>query len=428
MADPAIPIASVVDVLPAPTAPSSGTSGLLARGRSKRVVMKSAKETTTHTLTQQEKASLKDQGFTDGLIDALEQNSVAFPLALTQQEKASLKDQGFTDGLIDALEQNSVAFPLRIWVVDNSGSMARNDGNRMIATKKRDVKMVSCTRWVEIRETVDYHSQMARLLQVPTVFRLLNDPGKAAGEQQFSIGERGQALLDDDLRIARQTMQKAQPSGVTPLASHVREIRQNVLSMLPQLDEHGGKVVIVLATDGLPTDEMGYSNGSSKQDFQNSLRSLEGLPVWIVVRLCTDEEDIVEYYNDLDSQLELSLEVLDDFGGEAEEIHEHNKWLNYALPLHRMREMGFYHRLFDLLDERKFTLDELRDFMFLLFGAGKMDGVEDPQANFKSFLESVKMMVKNESHQWNPITKRMGPWIDVKELKKAYGKSTCTIM
>merc|ERR1712157_161158 len=103
-----------------------------------------------------------------------------------------------------------------------------------------------------------------------------------------------------------------------------------------------------------------------QQEFKDCLRSLEGLPVWIVVRLCTDEDSVVEFYNDLDSELELSLEVLDDFTGEAEEVYEFNKWLNYALPLHRIREMGFSHKLFDLLDERALSKSELMEFFVLI--------------------------------------------------------------
>jgi hypothetical protein len=47
-------------------------------------------------------------------------------------------------------------------------------------------------------------------------------------------------------------------------------------------------------------------------EFQTALQSLEGLPVWVVVRLCTNEHQVVEFYNNLDSQLELSLKVIDD--------------------------------------------------------------------------------------------------------------------
>jgi|EP00521_Asterionellopsis_glacialis_P015048 Mg-chelatase subunit ChlD len=344
-------------------------------------------------------------------------------------EVTAMQEQGFTKGLAEAMTRNNAAFPLRIWVVDNSGSMAQNDGHRIVETAHSDnVKIVGCTRWREIQETVNYHAQMAALLQAPTVFRMLNDPGAASGPQQFSVCERGMENIDEDVTIALQCMQNTTPGGVTPLAQHVREIRENVTSMWDDLRRDGTKVAIVLATDGLPTDYRGICSEAQKRDFVTALRSLEGLPVWVVIRLCTDEDEVVNFYNDLDSQLELSLEVLDDFVEEASEVNENNPWLNYGLALHRCREMGYHNRLFDLLDERMLTVDELRDFFFLLFGASAFDGVPDAQADWKGFCKSVSAMLKKEKKQWNPRTKKVEPWIDMKKLQKCYKKGNCTIM
>merc|ERR1712238_464114 len=100
----------------------------------------------------------------------------------------------------------------------------------------------------------------------------------------------------------------------------------------------------------------------------------------------TDDDHIVNFYNDIDAQLELSIEVLDDFRGEAKEVYQHNKWLNYALPLHRCREMGYHHRLFDMLDERTLTKGELREFCLILFGDAHFDGVPDPDIVWGEFL------------------------------------------
>jgi hypothetical protein len=305
--------------------------------------------------------------------------------------------------------------------------MSMGDGHRIVETKSRDVKMVSCSRWTEIQEAVEYHAQMAALLQAPTVFRLLNDPGRHAGPQQFSIAERGSDNIAEDLRIAQTTMRAATPSGVTPLAEHVQEIRANIIAMHEQLAQMGQKVAVILATDGLPSDNFGVSSQATRAEFEMALRSLEGLPVWMVVRLCTDEDNVVEYYNNLDANLELSLEVLDDFIGEAQEVYQHNKWLNYALPLHRIREMGFSHRLFDLLDERQLTLEEVREFMLLLFGADQLDGAPDPQIDWKGFLDHISILVQQERRQWNPIAKKVAPWVDMKKLKRAYSDS-CSIM
>ena len=348
---------------------------------------------------------------------------------LNSHEIDTLKSQGYTNGLIQSIARNNMTFPLRIWVVDNSGSMTINDGHRMVETaNKQDVKFVNCSRWAEIRETVEYHAQIAALLEAPTVFRLLNDPGRMCGPQQFSIAERGPEYIAEDLNVALTTMRQATPSGVTPLAEHVREIRENVVAMQDNLERNGQKVVVVLATDGLPSDSSGITSRATRREFENALRSLEGLPIWIVVRLCTDEEDVVDFYNNLDSQLELSLEVIDDFTGEALEVYEHNKWLNYALPMHRIREMGFSHRLFDLLDERPLTKDELRDFFFLLFGTDKFDGVPDPQIDWKRFCDHISVIVNSEQKQWNIIRKRMMPWIDMRKLDKKFGDPACICM
>ena len=68
--------------------------------------------------------------------------------------------------------------------------------------------------------------------------------------------------------------------------------------------------------------------------FGKALGSLAGLPVSTVIRLCTDDDEVVNFYNSLDENLELNMDVLDDFVGEAKEIHSKNKWLTYGLPLH----------------------------------------------------------------------------------------------
>jgi hypothetical protein len=87
--------------------------------------------------------------------------------------------------------------------------------------------------------------------------------------------------------------------------------------------------------DGLPTDIYGRCDNNTKLEFTEALQSLEGLPIWIVIRLCTNEDEVVGFYNNLDPDLERNIDVLDDFSQEAEEVCKHNPWLNYALPLHR---------------------------------------------------------------------------------------------
>ena len=105
-------------------------------------------------------------------------------------------------------------------------------------------------------------------------------------------------------------IRKARPGGCTPLTDHILAIHAEIEAMLPELRARGQKVAVIIATDGLPTDDQGYGGKAHQDQFVNALRMLEGLPVWVVIRLCTDEEDVVSFYNDLDQLLELSMEVL----------------------------------------------------------------------------------------------------------------------
>lgn len=344
------------------------------------------------------------------------------PAVATQKQMRiateTLKEQGFTDGLIQSISRNKDIFPLRIWVVDNSGSMTTPDGHRLHQTSDNHVRLLDCSRWSEIQDTVNYHARVAALLEAPTSFRLLNP---FCGKRQFSVAERGPEHTQEDLRNVLNSFRGMCPSGVTPLADRVVEISSLIQSMKHELHAKGQKAVVVLATDGLPSDRYGESGPYTMSEFKRALRSLEGLPVWLVIRLCTDDEEVVDFYNEIDCQLEFSLDVLDDFFAEALEVYEHNKWLNYALPLHRIREMGFYHKIFDLIDERALTREELRDFFVLIYGADVLDGIPDPQLDWPKFLQRISAVTSAEKMQFNPVKKRMMPWVDIRRLDFQYG-------
>jgi len=192
-----------------------------------------------------------------------------------------LKSSGFTDGMVESLQQTVNKFPHRFWVVDNSGSMRENDGY-CVNLSGRTVK---CTRWKEIQECVSYHINLAALLFSPTTFTLLNDPGKRVGAQKFEVVS-GKKELSVEVDEALNIMLETDPSGRTPLRNHIHTIRDTVEAMANNLKEEGKKVVVVLATDGIPTD-------STRTEFVQSLRSLESLPIWLVIRLSTNEEHVI---------------------------------------------------------------------------------------------------------------------------------------
>ena len=121
----------------------------------------------------------------------------------------------------------------------------------------------------------------------------------------------------------------------------------------------------------------------------------------------------------------LNIDVLDDHKAEAKEVYKNNKWINYNLLLHRIREMGLYHPVLDLIDERPLTPREVRDFCRLLYGAYHfsttsldVDDDECDRAWALRLLEEINHIQRNVEIKklWNPETKGMEPWINVEEL------------
>ena len=100
------------------------------------------------------------------------------------------------------------------------------------------------------------------------------------------------------------------------------------------------------------------------------------------------------------------------------EIHLHNPWLTYGMGLHRLREAGLLPAIFDSLDEHPFTLDQLHGFCNALF-IGDKGGIKlpHPRESLTSFFQTLKMLVDEEELQWNPVRKKMMPWIDMARLE-----------
>lgn len=141
--------------------------------------------------------------------------------------------------------------------------------------------------------------------------QLLNDPGTAVGPAQFGICESALSTAADiqgEVKKCLEIMARNSPSGQTPLTKHIQQITEEVSGMRAGLLASGKRVAIVICTDGLPTD-------ASRTEFLTALRKLETLPVWLVIRLCTNEPHVVDFYNELDAEVKMSVDVIDDFQG-----------------------------------------------------------------------------------------------------------------
>jgi hypothetical protein len=190
-------------------------------------------------------------------------------------------------------------------IVDDSGSMMTNDGHYLLDTKAGK-KSVQCSRWKELADAMKFHAQLAHISDACTEFRLLN------GAQPIIIGNTpgmDKSQPSDALNMFNAVLDGS-PGGGTPLCRHIREVIGQITLMAPQLRANGHRAVVTIATDG----------ESSDGDIAAAMKPLQNLPVWVVIRLCTDDDKIVEYWNNIDAQLELEMDVLDDLFGEAAEV------------------------------------------------------------------------------------------------------------
>ena len=50
----------------------------------------------------------------------------------------------------------------------------------------------------------------------------------------------------------------------------------------------------------------------------------------VVLRLCTDHKETIDYWNNIDKELELEMDVIDDLVQDAKQVKEANPWLFMA--------------------------------------------------------------------------------------------------
>lgn len=182
---------------------------------------------------------------------------------------------------------------------------------------------------------------------------------------------------------------------------------------------------MIICTDGESTDG----------DLADAMKPLQYLPVLVVVRLCTDDDSIVEYWNGIDEKLEIDIDVLDDFRAEAREVHEVNGWMTYGEPVHRLREFGCVLKELDLIDESLISSEQMRSMCAYLLGDGISRNFPCPDTNFAEFCR----VVRESSHRedgvvYDPITNQKKTWINLQKVSSLYmyssheGSAACCLM
>jgi hypothetical protein len=314
-----------------------------------------------------------------------------------------LKQKGLTQGLAESIINSSKHVSRRYWIVDNSGSMGTRDGNRIIQNDT-GTTIEACTRWQELGDSLKWHAEVSEILGVHTEFRMLNKTGYSRlPSKQVIVGSPGSSQAINGVL-------KSLPDAGTPLCAALRSVVSDIQKIAPELDENGKTVSVIIASDG-------EANDGNEADVREALAPLSDLPCDVVIRLCTDDESVVSYWNDIEANPELELDVLDDIGGEGVEVRSHNPWLGYGEALQRVREFGGAPQVLDILDERPLTIAEAAEVVQFILGEKATESFpEYPEVEKDAYLQAAQTEINQLPQIFDASQNQVVPWIDIAQF------------
>lgn len=203
------------------------------------------------------------------------------------------------------------------------------------------------SRWDEVAESVRVIAGLADAAKAPTEIRFLNNA------QPIVIG----TAEDKGDELERVTTQLAvEPHGQTPICAQLLEVITQVKGMENELRSSQKVALLVIMTDG----------ESSDGSIIETLKALEGLPVQVIVRISTEEKEVVDYWQNINSELDLDIYVLEGYEWEANLVQNKNSWLTYGEPLHQIRAFGIAVPGVNTLSYRQLNKENIKGICELL--------------------------------------------------------------
>ncbi|CAF0877971.1 unnamed protein product [Adineta steineri] len=122
-----------------------------------------------------------------------------------------------------------------------------------------------------------------------------------------------------------------------------------------QLEVQERKLLILIATDGIPTNDSGQQDTKTLENvLRHERKPINRIPVTIIA--CTDDDECIGYLNNWDKKIP-NLDVADDYKSERTEIHKvQGKEFPFSFGDYVVKVlMGAVDDWFDTLDERRVT-------------------------------------------------------------------------
>jgi len=269
------------------------------------------------------------------------------------------------------LEDDSRRIGLRIYLLDNSASTGEEDGN--IVDEETGATQ-TVTRWAEICKLARDHARWNIMLHISCIFMVLNPMVGPNGTSQSELCIDACESPDvQHLHNLDRFLEANRPYGSTPLTKRLADVKKVVKDKLEGLAPESRTVFVVVATDGIPTSVSGKPTQEEKDLFLHEVQSLAELgSVRIVFRMCTDDEKTIEFYNSIDADGKLPIDVLDDLASEAAEVrNQQNVCFAHTALIHRIREAGTLCSIFNSMDERQLNRMEVRMLARMLLEDGR---------------------------------------------------------
>ncbi|CAF3005535.1 unnamed protein product [Rotaria sp. Silwood2] len=216
-----------------------------------------------------------------------------------------------------------------VFIVDDSGSMNTPLGDITGPFDRNP------TRWDELRQTVSI------VVDIASVF----DPD---GIDIFFLNREPMRHVKSSEELVPTFA--VPPEGPTPIL----RVLQHVLRE-KQLEIQERKLLILIATDGVPTNEVGQQDTKSLEHaLRHERNPINRIPVTIIA--CTDDNDCIGYLNNWDKKIP-NLDVADDYKSERQEIQKvQGKNFPFSFGDYVVKVlMGAVDDWFDTLDERRVT-------------------------------------------------------------------------
>lgn len=181
-----------------------------------------------------------------------------------------------------------------VFIFDDSGSMR---APLMDSPLNNENSLLKATRWDELQ----FFAKIA--LEVVTLF----DPD---GVSVYFLNKKPSPIHNIKNESELTALFADQPRGFTPLPRVLQQVlNENNRYLIEK------KLLIIIATDGEPTNDRGIS---AIQEFKQILIS-RSPKVFTTIVACTDDDDSVDYLNKWDRDLN-NLDVVDDFRSERKEV------------------------------------------------------------------------------------------------------------